>query len=475
MDEKFDVIVIGGGPGGTPAAMQLAANGKNVLLVEESGKLGGACLFVGCIPSKIIKHAADAFSGIEHGTQSSNQSMPALAETWRTIHLNMDLILNGRSSAAIQHLNQMSVTFIDGIARFISNNSVEINGKRYGFDKAIIATGSHSFIPSFKGNGLNEVLTSEVLFKQSPMPSSLLIVGGGPIGIELAQMLTKLHIKCSIVEMMPDLLSGLVEDIFAEGITQKLLDSGIEVFTQSKVKEINKVDGNMQTIFVDAEGKTKSILTEKVLIVTGKVPSIEELNLEATDLNYGHSGILVNEFLETNVPGIYAAGDVVSGGPKFAHTATYETHIAASNILKGNVNTANFKKNAWVLFSDPEIAAAGLTEAEALKAGFDVISGVYDYKVEAASQISGDPFGFLKFVVNRQNQEILGVHLFINGADSLSGEASLIVANKLTLEDVANTIHPHPSLTEAFGILAHKMLSEHKLIAHQAKNLAESE
>ena len=165
-------------------------------------------LIVGCIPSKIIKHAADAFANIEPETQSSEDSKQALTETWRTIHLNMDRILNGRSSAAKRHLDQMSVTFIDGIARFISNYEVEINANRFQFDNAIIATGSHSFIPPLKGNGLKEVLTSEILFKQSSMPSSLLIVGGGPIGIELAQMLKKLLVKCSIVEMMPDLLSG---------------------------------------------------------------------------------------------------------------------------------------------------------------------------------------------------------------------------------------------------------------------------
>ncbi len=162
------------------------------------------------------------------------------------------------------------------------------------------------------------------------------------------------------------------------------------------------------------------------------------------------------------MPGIYATGDVVSGAPKFAHTATYESQIVANNILRGNSIRTSFAKNSWVLFSDPEIAAAGLTEAEAMRSGFDVITGVYNYKVDATSQISGDTFGFLKFVVNRRNGEILGVHVFINGAASLSGEASLIVSHRLTLMDVAQTIHPHPTLSEAFGFLAMKMLSDYR-------------
>ena len=462
MDGKFDVIIIGGGPGGTPAAMQLATAGKKVLLAEESGKLGGACLFVGCIPSKIIKHGADAFFNSAQGSRYDAASKEVLAETWQSIRRDMDRILNGRSSEAAQQINRMPITFKTGKVRFISNTEVEISNQRYWFDKAIIAPGSHSFIPPFRGNGIQDVLTSEVLFQLPSLPSSMLIVGGGPIGIEIAQMLTKLHVKCTIVEMMSTVLSGVVEPDFARGITQKLQESGIDVHTNSRVQEINKINGVFQTAFDDAGGNPRILLTEKVLIVTGKVPSIEDLNLEATGVHFDRHGILVNEFLETSVPGIYATGDVIVGAPKFAHTATYEAHIAATNILRGNISRVSFTKNVWVLFSDPEIAATGLTETEAVKAGFDVMTGVFNYKVEAASQISGDTFGLLKFVVNRQNQVILGVHLFINGASSLSGEASLIVANKLTLMDVASTIHPHPTLTEAFSTLATKMLAEHQ-------------
>jgi dihydrolipoamide dehydrogenase len=467
MIEKFDVIIIGGGPGGTPAAMQLAASRKKVLLAEESGKLGGACLFVGCIPSKIIKHGADAFFNSEPVTSASTDSKEALTETWQTIHRNMDRILNGRSSAALNQISRMPISFVTGKVRFISNNEAEINNKRYLFDRAIIATGSHSFIPPFRGDGVKEVLKSEVLFQQPAMPSSMLIIGGVPIGIELAQMLTKLKVKCTIVEMMPGLLSGVVEPEFARDLSIKMQKTGIDVHTHSKVEEINKVNNMLQTRFVDAEGKNRMILTEKVLVVTGKVPSIEGLNLEAAGVRFERNGIFVNEFLETNIPGIYATGDVVSGAPKFAHTATYEAHIAATNILSGNISRISFTKNSWVLFSDPEIAAAGLTEVEAVRAGFDVLTGVYDYKVDATSQISGDTFGFLKYVVNRHNREILGVHLFINGAASLSGEASMIVANKLTLMDVAQTIHPHPTLSEAFGALAMKMLSDYQFAESQ--------
>lgn len=463
MNEKFDVIVIGGGPGGTPAALQLAACGKKVLLVEESGKLGGACLFVGCIPSKIIKHNADEYVGKGLFENENAQAIKTTRQAiWTEIQKNMDRILNGRSNAAIQQVNQMPMTFIAGKVRFVSNKEVEINGHHFWFEKAIIATGAHSFVPPLKGNGIQEVLTSEVLFRQPSLPDSMTIIGGGPIGIELAQMLTKLKVKCSVIEMMPSLLSGIVEPEFALSLTAKLQETGINVYTNAKVEEINKSGQEYETVFIDSEGKSNQVKAEKVLVVTGKIPTLEGLNLESTSIRFDRHGIVVNEFMETSVEGIYAAGDVVAGAPKFAHTATYESHIVATNILHGNISKACFTKNSWVLFSNPELASAGMTEAEALKAGFDVVTGTYQYAIDAMAQISGDTYGQLKFIVNRHNQEILGVHILINGAAALSGEAALIVSKRMTLTEVGRAVHSHPTLSEAFGFLALKMLSDHK-------------
>ncbi len=461
--QKFDTIIIGGGPGGTPAAIQLALKGQKVLLVEKSGKLGGACLFVGCIPSKIIKHSADQYAQLKTTTLLTQEKLEDMKDLWDEIKKKMDDILTMRSRAARQHIRQLSgLTFSSGTSRFISNQELEIEElggvkNRYGFDNAIIATGSIPFIPEFQGNAGQEVLKSEMLFQEKVLPKSMVIIGGGPIGVELAQMLTKLDVNCTIIEMMDSLLSGLVEPEFAQALSQKLAASGIDVFTSSKVTEINKSGNNFNIIIADKTGAKKAILAEQVLVAAGRVPNIEALNLEATDIRFDRHGITVNDYLETSVKGIYATGDVING-PKFAHTATYEAHIAAANILMGNIHKKDFRKNSWVLFSDPEIASAGYTEAEAIKNGFDVVTGSYDYKIDAAAQIAGDPCGYLKFVVNRKNSEFLGIHIFTQGASSIIGEAALMVSKKMTLNDVAQTIHPHPTLTEAFGFLASNMI-----------------
>jgi len=464
IDDHYDVLVIGGGPGGTPAAMQLASRGKKVLLVEKSGKLGGACLFVGCIPSKIIKHAADEYASINRSSFGKQMALEDMSVVWGNIRTSMDRILSSRSNAALQKANRIpGLTFVGGTVRFVSNNEVEIeevSGKKNicTFEQAIISTGSVPTIPPFRGDAVQNVLTSEMLFEQEALPKSMVIIGGGPIGIELAQMLAKLNVRVTIIELLDTILYGIVEPEFVDCLSQKLDESKINVYTSSKVLEIERSGQDYCTSFMDAQGNIQTVQSQKVMVAAGRSPDIKNLDLETTGIRFSRSGIIVNEYLETSMKGIYATGDVIPG-PKFAHTATYESHIAAANILKGNAHEADFSKNSWVLFSEPEIASAGYTQTEAIKHGYEVITGTYNYEIDATAQISGDPFGLLKFIVDKKTQQIIGVHIFTQGAASIIGEAALIVSRKLTLQDVADAIHPHPTLTEAFGILATTMLT----------------
>lgn len=466
MSTKFDVIVIGGGPGGTPAAMRLASQGKTVLLVEESGKLGGACLFVGCIPSKIIRHWADEYAVERKYSARRAWSSKDKEAVWHQIRSQMKVILDRRSGAAMKMLSQIpSLRFVAGRASFVSDKEVVIEEKdtgkkeHYTFDNAIVATGARSIMPPFKGNGVQHVLTNETLFVRDRLPETLLIVGGGPIGIELAQMLAKLGVKCTIIELLDSILSGVVEPEFISIIGEQLVGLGIAVHTSSKIQEINKNEGRFEITFTDEKGAEHKATFEDVLVATGKTPNIESLNLDSTKMKFSRKGITVNEYLETSVTGIYATGDVIPG-PKFAHTATYEAYITVANILAGNSEKVAFTKNSWVLFSEPEIASAGLTENQAVEEGSDIITGVYDYKIDAAAQVMNAPFGYLKYVVDKKTLEVLGVHICHNNASFLAGEAALIVANRLTLKNIIQAIHPHPTLAEAFGVLAQNMLKK---------------
>ncbi len=462
MKTHFDVIVIGGGPGGTPAAMQLASKGKKVLLVEKSGKLGGACLFSGCIPSKIVRHWANEYFFTNQNLQKENKSNNE--EIWGKIKRNMEKILNLRSNSAIQMANKIpTLEFVVGEAKFLSNNKISIkdsgaNISTYTFEKAIISTGAHSFIPPFKGTAVNELLTSEIFFNQEKLPNSLLIIGGGAIGVELSGMLVKLGVKCTVVEMADSILKDVADTEFVKIVSSNLQKNGVAIYTSSKVLEINKADKILNVVFENVNNEKRELQFEKVLVVAGKIPTINNLNLEATDIKFNKHGIEVNKFLQTSVPHIYATGDVING-PKFAHTATYEAHLAVKNMLFSEMEQIDFSKNSWVLFSDPEIASVGLTESQAKQRGFNIVTGVYDYKIDAAAQVKNDNFGYLKFVVNRKNSEIIGIHICNRDAASLIGEASLIISNHLTLANVSEAIHPHPTLTEAFGTLAFNMMT----------------
>jgi dihydrolipoamide dehydrogenase len=463
MKRDVDVVVIGGGPGGTPAAMRLASAGKSVLLVEKSGRLGGACLFVGCIPSKIIRHSADEYALLLRTSLLKSRTLDGPEDVWRDIRLRMDRILTARSNAALQNLHRTpGLAFLPGTARFVSPRQIEIEDpamERTGFrfGTAIVSTGSQPQVPAFSGSGAAGVLTSDTLFIRDSLPGSMAIIGGGPIGVELAQMLSKLQVKCVVLELMATILHGAVEPEFASLLTGAFLDSGIAVETSARVLEVQRAKGGFRTSFVDANGMRRTLETEQVLVATGRSPNVGDLNLEAAEVRHTPRGIVVDEFLRTSGSGIYATGDVM-GGPKFAHTATYEAHLAASNILAGDVHAADFDKNSWVVFSEPEIATVGLLEAAAASRGFEVTTGTYDFRVDAAAQIAEATHGLLKFVVEKPTGRILGIHIFSPDAASLVGEAAMIVSGGLTVRDVARAIHPHPTLTESFGFLASRLL-----------------
>jgi dihydrolipoamide dehydrogenase len=462
--ENYFAVVIGGGPGGTPAAMALAASGKKVLLAEVSGKLGGACLFIGCIPSKIIKFTSDEITAL--GITGGKFGVSAKVDpenAWHYIQKKMDKILEGRSGGAMKKAGQLSgLTVLKAKVKFTSTNTVEItdeNGKKTeaSFEKSIIATGSKSWIPNIEGSGANDVIVTENFFRMEKLPKSLAIVGGGPIGIELAQIMTNLGVKVTIIEVMDSLLKGVVEKDFAGIVNDSLKNMGITLMLSSKVIEINKKSEGLVILAITGEGKKQEVNVEKVLVAAGKIPNIEGLGLDEIGVNHTNKGIAVNEFLETSVPGIYATGDVTTG-PKFAHLASFEAQKAAVNMINGNRLKLDYTKNTWVLFSEPEIAVAGMTEEQAKNANIETKTGTYDYMIDATAQIQESKKGLLRFIVDGKTDVIVGVHILGKGASELIGEAALIVSKKLSLADVAEAIHPHPTLTEAFGSLAGEMM-----------------
>jgi dihydrolipoamide dehydrogenase len=457
-NEHVDVLVIGGGPGGTPAAMALARAGKHVLLVEAGRGLGGTCLFEGCIPSKIFREAAarrhEILRAGEFGLQLETPGLPDV--DWTSVQSRRHQILSGRAQGALAHTAALpSLDVVFGRARLTGPRSALVETpdqqRSVTFERAILATGSVPTSLPIPGAELPGVIDSTQLIEIDAIPRSMVLIGAGPIGVEMAQIFAMLGTRVTIIEVA-DRILGPVDAVLAERLETRLVRDGVEVHTSATVTSIAGEPGHLLTTFV-VDGNQKTAETEVVAIVAGRRPNVAGLGLETTAIRIDQHGVVVDDTLQTGEPGIYATGDVV-GNPMFAHWATAQALAVARHLLGAPVEFPRPEHNSAVIFSYPEIGMVGLTEEAARADGVDVGVAEYDYKADARAQISGDADGLLRIVYARDSRRILGVHVLVEGAADLMGEAALAVRRGLTVDDLAGAIHPHPTLTEAFGLAA---------------------
>ncbi|HKK05293.1 MAG TPA: NAD(P)/FAD-dependent oxidoreductase [Gammaproteobacteria bacterium] len=458
-EESVDVLVIGGGPGGTPAGLALAQAGKRVMLVEAGRGLGGTCLFEGCIPSKIFRETAARRRAVgradEFGLRVNDGE--AVEVDWSAVQARRHQILNQRAQGALaktKALPNLQVVF--GRARLTDARSAMIElpdaVRSVRFSRAILATGSVPNRLPIPGAELPGVLDSEQLIEIGFVPESLVLIGGGPIGVEMAEIFAMLGTRVTILEAGTRIL-GPVDAVLAELLTGELRANGIRVQTGVSVEGIEG-DEDTHQVRYSQSGQAQEIGAQVVAIVAGRHPQVAGLGLENTAVRYDRHGLKVDDTLQTDEPGIYATGDLV-GHPMFAHWATAQALAVAQHILGAPVTYPAPEYNSAVIFSFPELGMAGLTEEAARAAGYDVAVTEYDYRMDARAQISGEPLGRLRIVYLRDDQRIVGVHALVEGAADIMGEAALAVRNGLTLAQLASSIHPHPTLTEAFGLAAH--------------------
>ncbi len=463
--KTYDLLVIGAGPGGTPAAMAAAQFGKSVLLVDSRGELGGECLFEGCIPSKVLENAANRYMMVKEASSFHIKVTGDIEIDWKAVLADKEALLQKRAAGARENLKRLpTLTFKQGKALFIDTHTAMVDDEEISFKHAIIATGARAMIPPFNGSGMSDIWTNADVFKTKEIPKEILFIGAGAISCELVQMFQKLGTKCHILERGARILKRIDEG-YALLLQQKMQASGITIDFHVDIERIEK-SGEGFEVFYTQEGEKKSLSSKHVLVATGRHANVEDLALEKAGVNYTQKGIVVDKTLQTSQENIYAVGDC-NIGPKFAHWASYEAGIAVHNIYAPHKHETDIKKLSWVLFSDPQIASAGLSEAEAQAEGIDVVVERYDYQIDARAQIDKQTLGALKFVINKADKTIIGVQILSEDASSLSGEASLIVAAKMKSMDLLNTIHPHPTLSESFGFLAKNIFF--KSMAHGRK------
>jgi dihydrolipoamide dehydrogenase len=449
--EETQVVVIGSGPGGYVAALRLADLGKEVLLVEKRERPGGTCLLEGCIPSKTLIHAVEIQQTAKHAGQfgltfKGLEVDPVKLRAWT------DEVVSGLSEGIAGLLKRRGVTVVQGHARFTSPTSLAIEGGEVSgidFEQAIIATGSS--LNRLPKGIVSSVWSSADALKLPRVPESLLVVGGGYIGLEMGLVYQGLGSETSVVEFFPRLLMGAdfdLVDIMVGQVKERLH----EILVDSKVKSITETGGDPANGFdveIETDGKVVSKHYEQVLVAIGRRPNTDDIGLENTQVQVDDKGFIVtDEECRTAEPNLFAIGDAATG-PMLAHKASREGKVAAEAIYGGEVAFDNRAIPA-VVFTDPEIAWTGLTEREAEEQGIEVNIGRFPLSALGRARTLGRTDGMVKVIADPAGGLVLGVGIVGPMASELIAEGTLAIEMGATLEDIMVTIHPHPTLSEAF-------------------------
>jgi|TARA_Y100000310_G_scaffold80298_1_gene76956 dihydrolipoamide dehydrogenase len=444
-DIRTEVVVIGAGPGGYVAAIRLAQLGKKVVLVDED-KLGGICLNYGCIPSKAMISASGLFNKIKQSSKIGIKTGKVTIDFSKMQEWKDGIV--SKLNKGIEFLcKKNNVTIVKGTAVFESSNRLKIsNGKRISyidFEKAIIATGSKPVeLSNFKFDG-KKIISSKGALYLKEIPKNFVVIGGGYIGLEIGTIYAKLGSKVSIVEMEDQILPGFDKNVV--NVIQKNLEKlDVNIYVNAKA---DKIENNK--IAIDSKEKGKVLLdADKVLVAVGRYSNTKDLGIENTKIKLNKNGFVnVDKNLMTDDEDIYAIGDV-SVGPMLAHKASMQGKIAAGIIAGEKVSYDNFVVPA-VVFTDPEIASVGLSEDEAKDKGIKVKTGKFPFSVSSRAMTREETQGFVKVIANASDDKIIGVQIVGSDASDLISEASLAIKMNSTIEDLASTIHPHPTLSES--------------------------
>ncbi|WP_338630526.1 dihydrolipoyl dehydrogenase [Clostridium baratii] len=448
-DVKADLLVIGGGPGGYVAALYAAKKGLNTVLVERE-KLGGTCLNVGCIPTKALVKSSEVYKdtllGEEFGFEIEN-----IKVNMNKVIDRKDKIRNNLVSGIDYLLSKNNVRVIKGDASFLDDKIIVAKrGKdEYKIEakNIIVATGSKISKINIKGIDLPFVLNSKSALDNKNLPESITIIGGGVIGMEFAFIYSNFGVKVNVVEYMNRLLT-MVDDDISEEIENIARLNGINIYTSSKVTKIEKSENGDAIVFFENEGKEKYLISENVLVAIGREPNMDGLNIEKAgiELNERGKGIKVDNTLKTNVPGIYAVGDV-NNKMQLAHVASHQGIIAVDNILSED-KEMKYDCVPNVIFTAPEIASVGLTERECIEKKINIKVSKFPFSANGKALTMGESRGFIKVIKDMDNNKIVGASLIGADASSLISTLTVIIKNNIKDKDIADTIFAHPTTGE---------------------------
>lgn len=461
MAKEYDLVILGGGTGGYVAAIRASQLGLKTAVVEKA-KLGGTCLHNGCIPSKALLRSAEVYSTTKKsdvfGVLASNVSLD-----FNKVQERKASIVNQLHSGVQYLMKKGKIDIYEGNGRILGPSifspipgtiSVEMNNGEENEmlipKNVILATGSRpNTLPGLEVDG-NYVLSSEEALKLGQLPKSIIIVGGGVIGVEWASMLADFDVEVTILEYSKTLVPTEDKDISTE-LQRVLKKKGIKIVTSAKVlpETLEKQQG---TISIQAEknGEVVSYQADKLLVSVGRIANVEGIGIENTEIVVKNNSIETNRYYQTKESHIYAIGDCI-GGLQLAHVASHEGMIAVEHIAGKNPEPLVYTTVSKCIYTSPEIASIGLTETEAIEKGYKIKKGKFSFKAIGKALIYGEQDGFVKIISDEETDDLLGVHIIGAHATDLIAEAALAKVLDATAWEIGNTIHPHPTLAEAIG------------------------
>lgn len=448
--KNYDIIVLGGGPGGYVAAIKGAQLGAKVLLIEAH-KIGGVCLNYGCIPTKTLLRTANLYKDMMNAAEFGIdiESMESVTINWKNLMKRKEKVVKRLTGGVRQLVKHNGIDYVEGFGTVLDKNTIEVDGTQYKGENLILATGSTTRVPDIPGlresflEGHSVDSTGAIALPKRP--ESLTILGGGVIAVEFATLYNSLGTEVTLLQRSDKVLKFLDKDV-QETMQKHLVKEGVKIITGVGIQSIDE-----NRVHYEVDGDKKVIESDHVLVSLGREPNLK--GLKNLNLKVGRRGVDVDDHMETSVKGVYAIGDL-NGKYMLAHVASAEGIVAAEAIM-GSKNTINYNRVPSCIYSFPEVGVVGYTEDQAKEAGYDVDTSTFPLSANGKALAHGEKTGFVKIVLDKTYGEVLGVHIVAAHATDMIAEATASLELEATVHDLAKTVHPHPTLSEVVMEAAH--------------------
>ena len=450
---KYDVAIIGSGPGGYVAAIRAGELGLKTIVVEKDPYLGGTCLHVGCIPTKVLLHHADVYDHFKNAAELGFE-VSGLKINWTNVLARKDKIVKKHAKGIEFLFKKNKVEWVQGWGRYEGPGriSVEKDGKKSEVEASNILMVSGSEARALPGIEPDHktILTNRSILELPSIPKTLIVVGAGAVGVEFASIYNSFGTEVTILEALPRVVPVEDEEISAE-LDKAFRKKNIQIYTSSKVESVKKDAKGVAVAFTDKDGKKQTLQAEKLLLAVGRKPMSENCGLEKSKAKMDRGFVLVGPYMETEEKGLYAIGDIVAGLPQLAHAAMMEGIVAVTHIAGKPTHAINKARIPNATYCEPQIGSIGLTEKQARDAGHAVKTGKFPFVGNSKATILGNHGGFIKVVSDEKFGEVLGIHIIGPLATEILSEAAAVLHLEGTIDDMMNMMHAHPTVWEGMG------------------------